>query len=204
MSDSYEKLKIDARYSICKEYPYQIIYTNTKRVVKVHTSYNEYKTVSIGGKTYGLHKVIAEQWLDNPNKCTEVNHKDGNRSNNKLDNLEWITHSDNLKQREKFTRRKFEFIDELPTTAEQLDKYKDIEYDRYWFDYNSEKLIIKAKNGRYRYVNFSDNRGKLQAALTDKDGKTHSVPSTANHQANYEQCIRKDYSETNQVYCYIR
>ena len=173
--ENYETLKIDNRYSISKDYPYEIIYTKTKRVLKVTTSYNEYKTVHIGGKNYGLHKVIAMQWLDNPNNYKEVNHKDGNRSNNHLENLEWITHSDNLKQRPKFTRRKYEFIDELPPSAEPLEEYKNIKYDKYYFDYDAEKLIIKTKNGRYRFVNFSDNRGKLQASLMDTDKKLHSV-----------------------------
>lgn len=175
MVDGYETLKLDGRYAISPEYPYEIIYRSTNRVIKVSTSYNEYKTVNIGGNTYGLHKVIAMQWLENPNNYKEVNHKDGNRSNNQLENLEWISHSENLKQRPKFTRRNYEFIDELPETAVPLGKYKDVEYDRYYFDYDSEKLIIKSKNDRYRYVNFSNNRGKQQATLTDKDGKTHSV-----------------------------
>ena len=115
------------------------------------------------------------QWIDNPNNYKEVNHKDGDRSNNHLENLEWITHSDNLKQRPKYTRRKYEFIDELPPSAEPLTEYKNIKYDRYYFDFDAEKLIIKTKNGRYRFVNFSDNRGKLQASLTDVDNKLHSV-----------------------------
>ena len=117
MVDGYETLKLDGRYAISPEYPYEIIYRSTNRVIKVSTSYNEYKTVNIGGKTYGLHKVIAMQWLENPNNYKEVNHKDGDRSNNHLENLEWISHSENLKQRPKFTRRNYEFIDELPETA---------------------------------------------------------------------------------------
>ena len=47
-------------------------------------------------KNFMLHSLIAETFLGKPlNK--EVNHKDGNPKNNELDNLEWVTHSENQK-----------------------------------------------------------------------------------------------------------
>lgn len=41
------------------------------------------------------HRIVAETYL--PNKSKEVNHKDGNRSNNHISNLEWVTGSENQK-----------------------------------------------------------------------------------------------------------
>lgn len=45
---------------------------------------------------FRVHKLVAMTYLDNPNSLTEVNHKDFNRTNNCLDNLEWISHDDNI------------------------------------------------------------------------------------------------------------
>lgn len=45
---------------------------------------------------YRVHKLVAMTYLDNPNNLSEVNHKDFNRQNNCLDNLEWISHDDNI------------------------------------------------------------------------------------------------------------
>lgn len=43
-----------------------------------------------------LHKAIAEAWIPNENPLRiEVNHKDGNKKNYSLDNLEWVTLSEN-------------------------------------------------------------------------------------------------------------
>jgi hypothetical protein len=53
--------------------------------------------ISIDGKTITktAHRLIAMAFLPNPNNLNEVNHKDGNKKNNDISNLEWVTTSDN-------------------------------------------------------------------------------------------------------------
>lgn len=48
-------------------------------------------------KRIAVHRLVAMTYIDNPNNLPEVNHKDGNKSNNNVDNLEWITHRDNIR-----------------------------------------------------------------------------------------------------------
>lgn len=47
--------------------------------------------------TMTVHRVVAETFLANPEEKEHVNHIDGNPLNNKLDNLEWATPSENQK-----------------------------------------------------------------------------------------------------------
>ena len=51
--------------------------------------------ISVGGKTYRLHRLVAQVFLQNPDNKYVVNHKDGDKLNSKLVNLEWNTCKEN-------------------------------------------------------------------------------------------------------------
>lgn len=76
----------------------------SKKILKQQTSKNGYKEFAskIGGRKgksicLKVHRLVAECFIENPECKPFVNHKDGNKTNNKEENLEWCTSSENMK-----------------------------------------------------------------------------------------------------------
>lgn len=72
-----------------------------KKIVKTFLSGRGYKTISVwygnrnNRKNYVIHRLIAKAFIPNPNNFPQINHKDGNKLNNCVDNLEWVTAREN-------------------------------------------------------------------------------------------------------------
>lgn len=55
-----------------------------------------YPKLTLKGKTYRIHRLVAENFIPNPENKLEVNHKNKNIDDNSINNLEWCTRNENL------------------------------------------------------------------------------------------------------------
>lgn len=56
-----------------------------------------YHHIIVNGRNVNVHRIIATLFCERPPGCDYVNHIDGNKQNNRSDNLEWVTRSENTK-----------------------------------------------------------------------------------------------------------
>ena len=84
-------------------------HTKKVRILKQNTNHNGYKYINLckNSKQKGLriHRLVAEAFIPNPNNYSQVNHIDENKSNNKVDNLEWCTCKNNINYEEGIKKR---------------------------------------------------------------------------------------------------
>jgi hypothetical protein len=66
----------------------------SKHILSFRPHNRGYSRVAIGRKDKLVHRLVAIAFIDNPYDKYTVNHKDGNKSNNNIDNLEWATYSE--------------------------------------------------------------------------------------------------------------
>lgn len=85
----------------------------TEHIIKTVLKKNGYVhcTVSVEGKIYymSVHRMVAEAFIPNPENKTQVNHINTNKSDNRVDNLEWSTSKENVNHSRITTDRKFGF-----------------------------------------------------------------------------------------------
>lgn len=137
------------------------------RVLKGTIERNEYHTVylSHNNRQYNLmvHRLVAEAFCENPNHYNIVHHIDGNKLNNKAENLQWVTNQENI---EAITIRKKE---NKKQKADLLKNWIPLKINS-TYAVNKDGEIANLKTGYL--VQGSDRNGYLRIEI---NGKAYSI-----------------------------
>lgn len=95
---TWKKIESHPRYSVSEDG--QVRNDITGKILTPHADSNGYLSVGLyrddGRNTKRVHKLVAEAFIENPDNLPDVNHIDGNKSNNHKGNLEYCTRSYNM------------------------------------------------------------------------------------------------------------
>lgn len=78
----------------------QVKTAKTGRILKPNIDARGYERVCLfkfnREKRYKVHRLVAITFIPNADNKPQVNHKDGNKRNNSVENLEWVTNEENM------------------------------------------------------------------------------------------------------------
>lgn len=164
----WQPLKNHPSYEIYTDFPYQIRKIHSHRVIKTwrDQTRGNYYCILLDGKRYRLHHILANHFIDNPNGLRCVDHIDHDRGNNRIENLRWCSHKQNLNNRSDQT-----FVDDIPEDAIKVDQFKGWNFeDLYFHDntfyvYNGINYVVKRRcqdKNDYYFIRITDASGKLR------------------------------------------
>ena len=168
----------EADYEVETETPHRIRRKRDGRILK--TTLNKtlgYVNVSLNGEQYFYHRILAKHFIPNPDELPEVDHIDRDKANNSLDNLRWVSRSENLSNRCKFKRQKREYIDHAPNDITEIRTFNDVEYDenKYFFCYENDRVVLHVNDHKWLWLAQTPHLGYLKINLRDINGRYHAL-----------------------------
>ena len=145
------------KYEISTTQPWNFRRIGKERCLKQNLNSTGYLQVSLV-KTFYVHRLVAEQFIhnDNPEIKIQVGHIDRNMLNNSLENLRWVSPSENCRNS---TRHTFitqpqpnEYLNEMPENVHQIDSYKQFQFDSYYFDIDSDRILMITCTNRIKVL----------------------------------------------------
>jgi hypothetical protein len=158
-------------YEICVTYPYQIRKKSNQLILTEGETNDGYIQCTLNAKTFLKHRIIAIQFIDNPNQLLFVDHINRNRTDNHIKNLRWVSAFENQRNLVSHFGVVYSYVDKISDdavcvdiynghTIENLFFYENVFY--FWTGIQFRILhVIQNRSGNH-FVNVMDvNRQKI-------------------------------------------
>ena len=177
----WEQLVDHEDYEINSEYPHQIRKISNGRIVTEGVLTGGYIRVNLNGKQFRKHILIAKQFIDNPDpeNYTVVDHINHIRTDNRIENLRWVTVRMNSNN-----RYDQELVDDISDEAIRVTDYSKWTFEELYFHddvfytYNGISYVVKRKyqnKAGIWYVQVCDTTGVRRCIYYTKFKKQYEL-----------------------------
>ena len=187
----YVDLKgFEDKYKISVDYPYEIINKETNKVLSENSKNKAgYNVVYLNKKQYLKHKLIAEQFIDNPNNYQYVEHINDIKNDNRIDNLIWISCRDKCMNKTSYQGKKINFVKYDDMNEDDMiyvNNYGRHDFENYYYNKQTNKfyydtckkykeLNISINEDGSECVNMKERRGRRISIVINKFKKIYNI-----------------------------
>ena len=173
-------------YEILTTYPHTIRRKNDHRVCSETLRKSDgYLIVTLNGKIYQKHRIIASQFIENLDNLPFVDHINHDRTDNRIENLRWCSRSDNNFNRISTRGVQYEFVDDIPDEAIKVlfyntrTEHHEFEEDKYYYYHDEENdediFYSKMTDKLYRILHININKSNNKFVSMNDNHKRVAV-----------------------------
>ena len=156
-------------YEILNQYPFNIRRKDNHYEVK-ESDYrkNGYICVHLNGKLFYKHRLIALQFIFNPNNLSQIDHINHDRMDYHLENLRFVNSSTNQMNKKSSGQVIYEYVKSIPDESICVNNYNEHEFEDYYYYDN----VFYFFNGiQYRKLHINESKcGSLYVYLMNTNG----------------------------------
>ena len=165
-------------YEIEIEAPHSIRRKRDGRMLKLTLNKTlGYVIVSLNGEQYYYHRILAKHFIPNPENLQEVDHIDRDKKNNALENLRWVTRTENNSNRTVKKYGKREVLDHAPNDITEIRTFNDVEYaeNKYFFCFENDRVVMRVNDHKWQWVAQTPHNGYLRINMRDINDRYHQI-----------------------------
>ena len=175
----YVDLKgFEDKYEIATKYPYQIRNKKNNRILSECARDDGYIVVSLNRVQYLKHRLIAIQFIDNPDSYPCVDHINHNKADNRIKNLRWTSQQENCKNKKSYKDREYNYFEYDELNNEDMivvNEYNKYEFKDYYYNPDTDKFYYDTKeNYKELHINHNKN-GVIFVNMIDINNKSIRV-----------------------------
>ena len=163
---------VDTDYEINSEYPYNIRRIGSSKVINECVDRSTgYVICHLNRHKYSKHRIVAKQFIPNPDSLPDVDHINHNRTDYHIENLRWVSKSQNNSNISSHLGIDYKDIEELSDEAIEVTDYNNHEFEFLYYDedddsfylytgVNYRKLHVNISAKGYAFINAQDTNNK--------------------------------------------
>ena len=170
---------IDNDYEIFNEYPFTIRKKSNQRIVNESINNIGYLRCKLNGNDYLKHRIIATQFIPNPNNLSFIDHINHNRIDNRLINLRWVSSSENNRNKSSNKGIEYNYLDDIPDESIVVNDYGKYKFENYYYDEETDKFyFFNGQQYRELHINETKDGLKFVCMLSTENKKIKLYYST--------------------------